>query len=334
MPYGEWLPKAVPTSGAARVFWKDVGEHIDSGRDLVLQATKARFPDANIHRLDIKITTGGAIGTMRFQVSMDRGAYDQIIPSVGSAPFTYKVPGTGVTLSFAAGTYVLNDVYTVNGTTGAVTHAGGGPAGAVTITSNSEALNEIGDDRQLPRGVGESDYAYAPRLKGAWETWTKAGSHHGMLLALKHAGLPGGSTGVTIVQHNGRYAQLDGSDALVLGDLLICINRCDLLGANIGTLRGWMDDWRDHFYSYFAIVLPADVASLTAGSALAARVHAVAKKWRPAKTHYVGVFVLVAGRMLGWPLTGQMSTMGNLGTHTVRYLRPPGGPGIGYTAPP
>lgn len=80
-----------------------------------------------------KITTGGAIATMAFAISVDGGAYGTPVTTTGSAPYVYRVPGTLTTLSFAAGTYVLNDLYTV-GVSGAVVLTGTGPT---TVTQAS-----------------------------------------------------------------------------------------------------------------------------------------------------------------------------------------------------
>lgn len=78
----------------------------------------------------VKIVTGGALGTMQFQTSVNGGVYSSTQTSGAGAPHPYKVPGTLSTLSFAAGTYVLNDIYTLN-LDGTVTLTGGGPAAAL-----------------------------------------------------------------------------------------------------------------------------------------------------------------------------------------------------------
>lgn len=59
----------------------------------------------------VKITGGGVRGTATFRYSLDGGTTfspDIVVPSGGS----YPVPDSGLTLSFAAGTYVLDDTYT------------------------------------------------------------------------------------------------------------------------------------------------------------------------------------------------------------------------------
>ncbi len=56
----------------------------------------------------IKITLGGAIGTSKFQYSLDGGLTwsSELLTSS-----TYPVANSGITLNFAAGTYVLADQY-------------------------------------------------------------------------------------------------------------------------------------------------------------------------------------------------------------------------------
>lgn len=197
----------------------------------------------------------------------------------------------------------------------------------------SDALDEIGKERQLPRAPGQLDPAYAARLLNAWDLWQGdntpvtgvgggAGSHLGMLLELKTAGFPMGSTGATIIQHNGRYAQLDGSGALVLGSGPAMINRKDLTGAVPGTLVGFTLDARDQFFSKFAITFPADVSTLRAGTTDAARLNFIVEKWRPAAATYVGAFVIVAGGGWEWPTTQLWNDGTTWDSDTVYFIPP------------
>lgn len=59
----------------------------------------------------VKITKAGILGTSTFQVSKDGG--DTYSPDIATAA-TYLIPNTNVTLTFAAGTYVLADQYTTS----------------------------------------------------------------------------------------------------------------------------------------------------------------------------------------------------------------------------
>lgn len=86
--------------------------------------------------IKVKIILGGALTTMTFQVAVGSGAYGSTVTS-GTGPFTYQVPGDYFTnLIFSAGTYVANDVYTVN-TNGAVTRVGTGPSTALDTSTFS-----------------------------------------------------------------------------------------------------------------------------------------------------------------------------------------------------
>jgi hypothetical protein len=178
----------------------------------------------------------------------------------------------------------------------------------------SDALPYVARERGLPRGPSETETAHRSRLENAWNLWPPddtpgagvgggGGSHLGMLKELVIAGMPRGIHGTTIIQHNGRYAQLDSSGALVIGAGPVCIHRHDLTGAVPGDLVGFTLDARDQFYSKFALFFPADVPSLRAGTAAAVRVNDVVNRWKPAGSIYVGAFVVTAGAAWDWPTT-------------------------------
>lgn len=86
----------------------------------------------------LKIITGGALATMTFASSINGGAYSAPVPTSGS-PFPYQVPATLTNISFAAGTYVTGDVYTISAL-GVVTLVGTGPS-ASNLTFTSSALD-------------------------------------------------------------------------------------------------------------------------------------------------------------------------------------------------
>jgi hypothetical protein len=72
--------------------------------------------------------TAGSLGTMKFQVSVNGGAYGDLVLSGTPGPWTYKVPGQYTTdLVFATGTYVAGDIFTV-ALDGVVTRVGSGTA--------------------------------------------------------------------------------------------------------------------------------------------------------------------------------------------------------------
>ena len=88
------------------------------------------------------IFLGGTIGTAEFTLSLDGGntfTAPQLIPS---GP--YVVPNTGLTLSFAAGTYVIGDTYI-----GAITTSKGA---SYTLVSNVNTLMVAGSTlvQQVP----------------------------------------------------------------------------------------------------------------------------------------------------------------------------------------
>jgi hypothetical protein len=92
--------------------------------------TPSRAPAKTIA---LKIILGGAVATMTYAVSLNGGAYSAPILSVAGPQL---IPGTLTKVTFAAGTYVATDVYTI-ATTGGVTLVGSGPAaGNVTHVSS------------------------------------------------------------------------------------------------------------------------------------------------------------------------------------------------------
>lgn len=81
-----------------------------------------------------KITTGGALGTMRVAFSIGGGGYGTPVVSTPTA-FSILVPGTLTVLTFSAQTYTVNDVWAIT-TAGGITVAGAGTAGWVTQASS------------------------------------------------------------------------------------------------------------------------------------------------------------------------------------------------------
>lgn len=86
--------------------------------------------------IKVKIVLGGALATMTFQVALGSGAYGATIASAAT-PTVYQVVGDYLTtLSFAAGTYITGDIYTLN-LDGTVTRTGTGPATALDGSTHS-----------------------------------------------------------------------------------------------------------------------------------------------------------------------------------------------------
>jgi hypothetical protein len=86
-----------------------------------------------------KITTGGVLATSQVAFSVDGGAYSTPVATAA----TKLVPGTLTTISMAAGTYVLNEVYTIS-TAGVVTQSGAGPV-VTQASSPVDVLNVLID---------------------------------------------------------------------------------------------------------------------------------------------------------------------------------------------
>jgi Protein of unknown function (DUF2586) len=85
----------------------------------------------------VSCVTGGAIGTAAFQFSVNGSAYGPTVVSTGTN-WSYRVPGTLTTLTFAAGSYVSGKIYTI-ATTGVVTVTAGGLANVTQVSSPMDA---------------------------------------------------------------------------------------------------------------------------------------------------------------------------------------------------
>lgn len=81
-----------------------------------------------------KIGTGGVLGTMTVSFSVAGGAYSAPVTSTAGS-FSYLVPGTQTTLTFASQTYTTNAVWTFN-TDGTSSLSGTGTLGWVTQASS------------------------------------------------------------------------------------------------------------------------------------------------------------------------------------------------------
>lgn len=118
------LPLTPSTYGAAGGV-----THTGTGAGTV---TASLAPKASIA---VKITTGGVLGTAFIAFSVNGGTYTTPIVTV-AGPGSYRVPGTLTTVTLAAGTYVLNDVYTISAL-GDVTLSGSGPVAANVTHADS-----------------------------------------------------------------------------------------------------------------------------------------------------------------------------------------------------
>lgn len=327
MSYANWLPRQFPPplqGAVGTALWSQFGAGLDFGKDRAMAATKSRFPSVapsldNVIR--VKIVTGGPLGSMTFAWGLDGGAYSSAVTSLGVATFAFDIPGTTSMLFFSAVAYAANDIYTFD-PDGTIARTGSGPADAVTVSPGG-ALLRIGNDRQIIPGPAESAASYRLRLDQAWDTWTRAGTHLGLLLELKAQGFPTGANGATIVQHNGRYAQLSATDDLVLGSTMLCDTRMDLARElQSPRLNGFTLDIRDQFYSSFMIIFPINVPTLRAGTNSAGRLNATVQKWKPGKAIYIGATVITTGGVWGWPLTKTWGDGGKWGEGITAFVPP------------
>jgi hypothetical protein len=106
-----------------------------------------------------KITTGGALGTMRVAFSVNGSAYSNPVLSTVST-YSVLVPGTFTTLSFSAQTYTVNDVWTIT-TGGVITVAGSGTAGWVTQVSSPVDTYDVIVDIVTGGALGTAVFTYS-----------------------------------------------------------------------------------------------------------------------------------------------------------------------------
>jgi hypothetical protein len=102
--------------------------HVGSGAGTVTPTVAPAVP------ILAKITTAGALGTMRVAFSVNGGAYGTPVLST-AVSFAMVVPGTQTTLTFSSQTYTLNDVWTFN-VDGTSSISGAGTVSWVTQASS------------------------------------------------------------------------------------------------------------------------------------------------------------------------------------------------------
>jgi hypothetical protein len=198
----------------------------------------------------------------------------------------------------------------------------------------SDALEELGKDRKLPRGgtypgaEDQSDANYGLRLHGAWDAWAKGGTPLGLLRELSDLGFPTGATGTMIANHIGMAYTLDGSSNLVISKpFSACVNRTDLTEQVPSVkLHGFTLDARDWFYSHFAILFLQDIPTLdnSTGNPAKSILNAVVKRWRCGGAIYNGASVVPSGsKVWGWPTTMKWGDTGlKWGANGARFIDP------------
>lgn len=101
-------------------------------------------------------STAGTLGTAAFQFSVGGAAYSAPVVSVAGATWAYRVPGTFVTLTFAAATYVLAGVHTI-ATSGTITRTGSATDTVTFVASPVDAYS-LKVEVVLAGAVGTSQF--------------------------------------------------------------------------------------------------------------------------------------------------------------------------------
>jgi hypothetical protein len=108
----------------------------------------------------MKVSAGGTLGTATVQFSINGGAYGSPVATT-TGPWSYAIPGTLTTVTVAAGTYVLNDVYTI-ATDGSVSLSGSGPAASnVTQASSPMDVYDVLVSITTAGAVGTAVFTYS-----------------------------------------------------------------------------------------------------------------------------------------------------------------------------
>lgn len=111
------------------------------------------------YAIDIKIVTGGALGTMTFSWRVNGGAYSAPVTSTASA-FSFLVPDTLTTVTFAAQTYTTAAVWTVS-TLGVITLVGTGTVTWVTQVSSTLDNYDVFVTVLLAGAAGVGQFQYS-----------------------------------------------------------------------------------------------------------------------------------------------------------------------------
>jgi hypothetical protein len=99
------------------------------------------------------------------------------------------------------------------------------------------AMQIIGEERGVERLPGDTDEAYATRVRGVWSQRRWAGTPYGVLLALADIGYPTAH----LMIHRGRDYSLSGG----------------ALATHLMVSGRWVMDAREAFWSQFEVLLPA-----------------------------------------------------------------------------
>jgi hypothetical protein len=158
-----------------------------------------------------------------------------------------------------------------------------------------DALDAIGVERQIPRGPGEANAAYAARLVAAFETWPNAGTPYGMLRAFYATGY----TNVVLAQvRGGKQYTLDASGALVISSA----------GSWTPTYVG--DPFWNTFDAIFAPPLPASWVSGGAPASTSNEanfIRSIIRLWKPSYARARRI-IIETGPLWGFPASETWGT--------------------------
>jgi len=136
-----------------------------------------------------KVSTAGAIATMKIRLSYDGGTtYGDEIASAdsGSGSWVYRIPGTYLTATFAAGTYVLNSTYAWS-TSSVVDTVGG--SGIDTVTATASPVDTFDVKLTVVAGGAAATCSISPSLDGGISTLPTMAIPSGGVVVLPGTGL-------------------------------------------------------------------------------------------------------------------------------------------------
>ncbi len=200
-----------------------------------------------------------------------------------------------------------------------------------SFATDAQSVALTASERQI-----DGDPAHGELLAGllpTWlQSWTRAGTMGGMLLAMDGAGFHN----AVLVQQNGLGFSLhDPSEFLSAGSIRYDFpERSDFVlwvttlatNASVHLDNGSASPWwtfpteidtnGDYFESQVAVLFPGGG---TLSSAEQDRLRSILVKWKPAKVTVANIYVLISGRFLGWPTTNQVGDGSSIGGSVTIY---------------
>lgn len=177
------------------------------------------------------------------------------------------------------------------------------------LLAPTAALDAIGVERQIPRGPGEQDAAYAARLVDSWNSWVWGGTPFGMLRAFWATGY----TNVVLAQvRGGKQYTLDAG-----GNLLIGSN-----GSWTPAASNFVAPFWSVFDLIFTLPLRAEWQSGGVPSATSSEadfVRSLIRTWKPGFSRVGRILVQTSGALWGVPSTRTWGT-GTWGGTYVQWV--------------